>query len=140
MELRTNTSQQTKDLGIKTAEKLKPGDVVAFYGDLGSGKTTFIQGVLEGLGIEQRVTSPTFVLIKMYVTPKRQTVFHVDLYRLESNQDIKSLGLVDILQDDNAITLIEWAEKVEDMLPQQVKRIELKKGVGDERIIDADVW
>lgn len=138
MEIRSKSSRQTKELGKNTAKKLHPGDVIAFYGDLGSGKTTFIQGLIEGFSITQRVTSPTFVLLKMYISPKKVSIFHVDLYRLESNQDISSVGVTDLLTDKSAIVLIEWAEKMEALLPKDTKKITFTHVGEEERQINAD--
>lgn len=137
MEFISKTADQTKSLGKAMAKKLVPGDTVAFFGDLGSGKTTFIQGVLEGLGITERVTSPTFVFMKLYKVPE-QTVFHIDLYRLEHQDQSKALGIEELLQDHNSIKLIEWPERIEALLPENTKRISFTTANEKERIINAD--
>ncbi len=138
MEITTSSQKQTQDLGKKAAQKLQPGSVVALYGELGSGKTTFIQGLLEGLGITQRVTSPTFVFMKMYISPKKTTIFHLDLYRIENDHDIQTLGLPELLADKNAITLVEWPEKIAALLPKDTLSVRFNSGKNDERTIHAN--
>lgn len=121
----TGNWQQTKSVGKEFAKLLNPGDVIALFGELGSGKTTFIQGLAEGLGIETFVTSPSFVIINEYPCfkdGKKLSFFHVDLYRLENENDIENLGLVDLF-NENSIVAIEWAEKSQKFLPKQCKKI-----------------
>ena len=137
MEIKSASSEETKNLGKRFASNLHGGTTVALYGDLGSGKTTFIQGVMEGLGVENRVTSPTFVLLKMYITPKKHTLFHLDLYRLETPQDIASLDLPALFNDQHAITFIEWPEKIEKLLPIDALRLTFTTGSKNERIIQS---
>jgi tRNA threonylcarbamoyladenosine biosynthesis protein TsaE len=110
-----------------------PGTVVALSGDLGAGKTCFIQGLAAGLGIEGPVTSPTFVLIVEHVG--RLPLYHVDLYRTESLEEIRGLGLEELL-DGSGVTAIEWAEKAEPLLPSRTVRVRIR-GAGDEpRVIE----
>lgn len=123
MDTVSRSEQETRKQGITFAKQVKPGMVVALHGGLGSGKTTFIQGVLQGLGISQRVTSPTFVLLKMYLTPASISVFHLDLYRTEPGQDLRSLGLSDILGNDKGIVFIEWPGNISDTLPNNTVHI-----------------
>lgn len=99
------------------AGKLEPGNVVAFYGDLGSGKTTFIKGIALGLGLPsaRAVKSPTFVVMHIYRA--RIPVYHFDLYRLEDGQDLEAIGLDDFLNDPGAISCVEWAQKASARFP-----------------------
>ena len=138
MEQITHSSQETTQCGIAFAKTLKPGDLVALFGDLGSGKTTFLQGAMSGLGITQRVTSPTFIMAKMYIAPTKTPVFHIDLYRTESPDDLASIGLTDMINDPNAIIFVEWADKMKALLPQRAIRVTLTKTGENERIIHAD--
>jgi tRNA threonylcarbamoyladenosine biosynthesis protein TsaE len=109
--------------------------VVALSGDLGAGKTCFIQGLASGLGIAGPVTSPTFVLIAEYTG--RLPLYHVDLYRTESLGEIRALGLEEML-DGGGITAIEWAEKAEPLLPSRTVRVRIR-GAGDEpRTVEID--
>lgn len=118
----TNTFEETQKLGKDFAKSLRPGDVVCLYGDLGSGKTTFTQGLAEGLGIKQRIISPTFVIVRSYKLDV-MSFFHIDLYRVESEKDLEGLGIEEIINNKNNIVVIEWAEKLKDNLPQ--KRIDI---------------
>lgn len=112
----TNNEVETKELARKFATSLKPGDTVLFYGDLGAGKTTFIQGLAEYLGIKDRIISPTFILHRIHKTnhSKIRHINHIDLYRLEDKLEIGSLGLDELIEDKEGIVLIEWAERLKD--------------------------
>lgn len=123
----TKSTGETFKLGEKFAKKLKGGDVVCMYGELGSGKTTFVKGLVKGLGIDKTITSPTFILMRQHDvlnnSKRIQTLYHLDLYRLENVKDIKGIGFEEILNDKNGVVVIEWAEKAKDLLPD--KRIDL---------------
>ena len=121
-EVITNSFTETQELGEKMAVDLKGGFFIALFGDLGSGKTTFVQGLAKGLGIKRRIISPSFILVRRYKLPNLKFFYHVDLYRMESANDIKSLGLEEILNNSQNIVAIEWAEKLND-LPE--KRIDM---------------
>lgn len=126
MEIISKSARETQKLGQKIGHNLKPKDVVALYGELGSGKTTFIQGLARGLGIKRRIVSPTFIFIRSYpVTGHRSpiTFYHIDLYRVEKLEQTKGLGLEEIFADPQAIVAIEWAEKIKKILPK--KRIDV---------------
>lgn len=113
---------ETVALGRKIAARLKPGDVVAFYGELGAGKTTMIKGVCAGLGVKDSVKSPSFVIISEY--QGRLPVYHVDLYRIEGEAALHGLGLDAYLNGDG-VCLIEWAERAEALLPGETKRVRI---------------
>ncbi len=138
----TQSGEETQKFGEEFAVALTDR-VIALYGELGSGKTTFVQGMTKGLGIKQRIISPTFVIVRQYKispprspfghlgggeattsTPARCNAFyHVDLYRIESKNELKGLGLEEIISDPQNIVAIEWAEKIKDLLPK--KRIDI---------------
>jgi len=118
MEIVTTSAKETKDLGAKLARSLKGGDVLALYGDLGSGKTTFTQGLAQALGIKQRIVSPTFVIYKKY-----KILNHIDCYRLENSDDLTGIDLDEIMGDPTAITIIEWPERIESLLPKDAVKI-----------------
>ena len=125
----TNSAQQTFALGQKTASTIKSGLTLALIGDLGSGKTVFAQGVAAGLGITAQITSPTFVIMKIYPLPKHkylQQFCHIDAYRLKNERDLIALGAQEYLNDSQTIVLIEWAEKILDFLPNNKKLIEFE--------------
>jgi tRNA threonylcarbamoyladenosine biosynthesis protein TsaE len=113
---------QTQKIAEDLAKQLNPGDFLAFYGDLGSGKTTFIQGLAKGLGIKRRIISPTFIIVRSYEINKGN-FYHIDLYRTQTKEDLLGLGIDQIIEDDNSIVAVEWAEKMGNLLPD--KRIEL---------------
>lgn len=119
----TKSDKETRVLGRKLANKLKNGDFLALYGNLGSGKTTFIQGLAQGLGVKRRIISPTFIIIRQYNLEK-STFFHIDLYRTQKPDDILGLGIDQIIASKNSIIALEWAEKLGDFLPK--KRIDIK--------------
>ncbi|MBN2542038.1 tRNA (adenosine(37)-N6)-threonylcarbamoyltransferase complex ATPase subunit type 1 TsaE [bacterium] len=115
----TNSPEETIDLGIKLGTGLQGGDVVALYGKLGAGKTTFVKGICELLKTEPP-SSPSYVIINNYVG--RENVFHIDLYRINSDEELYDLGLEEYLYSDS-VCLVEWAEKAKSILPE--KRIEV---------------
>lgn len=119
----TNTSVDTQNLGSDFAKVLESGDVVALYGELGSGKTTFTQGLAKGLGIKNRIISPTFVIVRNYDLGIIN-FYHIDLYRMENIKDLEGLGIEEVINDKNNIVVIEWAEKLQNLLPK--KRIDIK--------------
>jgi len=106
-------------MGKRLGRLLQPGDVVALVGDLGTGKTQFIKGLAEGVGVGRAtyVSSPSFTLINEY--PGRIPFYHIDLFRLESEKDAEGLGLEEYVRG-NGITAIEWADKVSSLLPQEL--------------------
>lgn len=125
MEFHTKSSEETIALGKKIGEVLKPGDVLGFYGELGSGKTMMIKGIAMGLGVneENLVKSPSFIMINEY--KGRYPIYHIDLYRIKNSEELLSIGLDDYLYGDG-VCLIEWAEKAEGDLPESVIKIELE--------------
>ena len=122
MEVICNSVQETKNFANSLSKKFQKGQVIALNGDLGSGKTTFSQGIAKGLGIEQHVGSPTFKLVSEYVG-KFLKLYHVDCYRLNNAEEFLNLGGENLLLPDNGITLIEWANIIQDLLPEDVIEI-----------------
>lgn len=122
----THSAAETAMLGKTFAKSLLPGDVVALSGNLGAGKTQFIAGVCEGLGVKSNVSSPTFTLIHEYQTDS-VTVVHVDLYRLSSKSEVLTLGLEEYF-DGSHVCLIEWAEKILDLLPDRYHMVKIEHG------------
>ena len=118
----TKSAAETIELGRALASQLKPGDLIAFYGDLGAGKTTMIKGIAAGLGVVGVVKSPSFVIASEYAG--RLPVYHIDLYRLDQNSDFASIGLDAYIEGDGAC-LIEWAERAEKVLPASAIRIRM---------------
>ena len=124
----TKNSLETKALGIRFAKKLKSGDVVLLFGDLGSGKTTFAQGVAWGLGIKDRILSPTFILVRSHKVEgdRIKKMNHVDLYRTHKQTEIAGLGLNEIINEEKTITIIEWADRLLDFKLKKGYRIYFK--------------
>ncbi len=115
----TKNFRETQKAGEEFAKNLAVGEIVLLSGELGAGKTTFVQGLAGALGVKDRIISPTFVLVRKHRIrqPKTEikTIYHIDLYRLEGEFDIRSLGLDDIFADESGIFLIEWGEKHENL-------------------------
>ena len=105
------------DAGTQFATDLKPGDTLALFGDLGSGKTRFTKGLAKGLGITQEITSPTFALVQKYSTAQIGELVHVDLYRLKKSEEVDSLGLTEEIENPDSIVVIEWPNLIEHTLP-----------------------
>lgn len=122
------TPEATAAAGEALGRTLGPGDVVALYGELGAGKTCFTQGLVRGLGVAARATSPTFGLVNEY--QGRLPVHHVDAYRTTTLTELLELGVLDLLGGDG-VTIVEWADKAEPLLPARAIRVRIE-GVGDE--------
>lgn len=127
-ELVSESAEATEAAGEELGRALAPGAVVALTGELGTGKTCFIRGLVRGLGVTAPTSSPTFVLINEY--RGRVPVHHVDLYRVESLAEIMDLGIPELFGRD-AVTVVEWADKLGPLLPRDAIRVHLE-GLGDE--------
>lgn len=137
-EIVTKSVDETKEFArtFAVSKTRQKSLIIALNGDLGAGKTAFVQGFAEGLKITDKIISPTFVLIRQHNVPNTdQTLHHIDLYRLEENTDIKTLGVEDLLKNQNNIVLIEWADKIKDHLPNNTIHISIEKLEGDNRKI-----
>jgi len=121
--VRAGTAQDTRGVGEVLAGVLRVHDVVSLTGELGAGKTTLVQGIAAGLGAQEHVASPTFTLVREYVTG-RLPVAHVDVYRLERVQDVVDLAL-DELSGDDGVLIVEWGDAVEALLDEERLRVEL---------------
>jgi tRNA threonylcarbamoyladenosine biosynthesis protein TsaE len=126
--LTATTPEQTAAAGEALGRTLSAGDVVALYGELGAGKTCFVQGLVRGLEVGTQATSPTFVLVNEY--RGRLLVHHVDAYRTSSLTELIDLGLLDLFGGDG-VTLLEWADRAEPLLPGRAIRVRIE-GLGDE--------
>lgn len=131
--INTNSAEETMNLGERLGKILRPGDVLALFGDLGAGKTTFTKGIARGLGLADDIHSPTFTLIHEHIGPT--PLYHVDLYRLETEEEVDSLGIEEYIYSEG-ITIIEWADRMRLTLPPERLDIELKmKGDNDREMI-----
>jgi len=127
--MQSHSPEETRRLAVSLTPMLRPGDVVSLGGDLGAGKTTFVQGLAVGLGIPDRVTSPSFVLMKEYLGG-RYPLIHMDVYRLERMQEVVDLGYDEFL-DPSHIVVVEWGDMVEPLLPKDHLSIEMRYGEGE---------
>ena len=114
----TKSPEQTELLGKKLAAFLRPGDVIAYYGDLGAGKTAFTRGLAAGLGIREAVTSPTYTIVNEYLSG-RMPLLHFDMYRLSSSEDLFDIGWEDYLAR-GGVCAVEWSENVADALTDAI--------------------
>lgn len=132
--LRTRGPDETRSLASTVAGVLRPGDVVSLSGDLGAGKTCFVQGAAARLGVDRRVTSPTFNIVRSYPATLNGRVIdlvHVDVYRLDRLQDVVELGEEAVLGPDQ-VTFVEWGDAVRALLPSERLEIELHHGADDD--------
>ncbi|MDO8669646.1 MAG: tRNA (adenosine(37)-N6)-threonylcarbamoyltransferase complex ATPase subunit type 1 TsaE [Candidatus Buchananbacteria bacterium] len=134
----SKSEQETYKLAQDFARNLSGGETICLIGDLGSGKTAFTKGLAQGLGVEKIITSPTFVLMKIYsanfgVISK---LAHIDAYRLSGGADLEAIGLGDYINDPSCVTVIEWADRVKDIWPKNCLEINFKTLSGDEREIE----
>lgn len=128
MDFVSENAEDTKEFARSLSSKIKPNDVLALYGELGAGKTTFVRYLTEALGISSRVQSPTFVIVRKYVGGNGaiKTINHMDLYRLTDINEIKDLGIEDLISEPNSITIIEWPELIADELPKNTINIKFE--------------
>jgi len=121
---KTTSEEETYELGKRLSQELKPGDTISLEGDLGTGKTALTKGIAAGLGIEVPITSPTFTLVNTYVG--RTTLNHFDVYRIDDSEELLAIGWDDYFTGDE-INLVEWGDKVGDILPPGTMRIRLER-------------
>ncbi|MFZ3054967.1 MAG: tRNA (adenosine(37)-N6)-threonylcarbamoyltransferase complex ATPase subunit type 1 TsaE [Minisyncoccales bacterium] len=140
MEYFVEKTEETKEVGKDLAISLKPQKgalVFGLKGDLGAGKTTFLQGFAKGLGIKQKITSPTFVIMNRFPIKKGKFVnfYHLDCYRIENVKEMKDLGFEEIINNEKNIVCIEWPEKIKKDLPKNINMIKFDILEGDKRKI-----
>ncbi|MFC1511285.1 tRNA (adenosine(37)-N6)-threonylcarbamoyltransferase complex ATPase subunit type 1 TsaE [Candidatus Margulisiibacteriota bacterium] len=128
----SRSAKETVALGQKIGRKLEANEVIALIGPLGAGKTTLVQGIAEGLGVKDYVTSPTFIIINEY--QGRLPFFHVDLYRLNNVSEIEDLGIEEYF-NRGGVCVIEWAEKLQTLKPDNMETIEITIKTENEREI-----
>ena len=128
MQITTHSADETQALGKKLAESLRPGDVIAYFGDLGAGKTAFTRGIAEGLGVSEQVTSPTYTIVNEYLSG-RLPLFHFDMYRLGSSDELFDIGWEDYLAR-GGVCAVEWSENVADAIPPDAVRVAIERAPG----------
>jgi tRNA threonylcarbamoyladenosine biosynthesis protein TsaE len=133
IQARTKSVDDTRALATELASLARPGDLILLSGGLGAGKTAFAQGFARGLGVQEQVTSPAFVLVRPY--EGRIPMVHLDVYRLDHLQELVDLGIAELL-DEDAVTLIEWGDVVTPALPSDFLEVRLGEGDSeDERVV-----
>ena len=135
IQYKSNSCLDTEALGVKIANAFKPGDIIALYGDLGSGKTTFTRGLVRGISPSKnlKVKSPSFAIVNQYDGDFK--IYHIDCYRLENIEDFEDIGIDEFLFSD-AITIIEWPERIEELLPKDIIKIRIETISENERKIE----
>jgi tRNA threonylcarbamoyladenosine biosynthesis protein TsaE len=127
----TKSPEETVKFGSDLSAKLNDKDIIALYGDLGSGKTQIVKGICLGLGVKDTVNSPTFIIVNEYSSDKFKNIFHFDLYRMKTEDEIINIGFDDYM-NSRGIILIEWPEHIERILPHGTIKIHLAHSVEDE--------
>jgi tRNA threonylcarbamoyladenosine biosynthesis protein TsaE len=130
---RSSSPQETRSLAAAIAPALAPGDVITLSGDLGAGKTCFVQGAAAALGVTERVTSPTFILVREH--EGRFPILHLDVYRLSNLQELTDLGYEEFL-DPSSVIFIEWGDAIGPLLPDEFLEIQIRGDDEDPRAID----
>lgn len=125
MEIISHSAEETFSIGKKIGENAAPGLVIAFYGDLGAGKTVMTKGIARGLGIQGMITSPTFTILQT-AEDGRLPLHHLDVYRIDDPDEMEEIGLDDCLYG-GGVTVIEWAERIEELLPANTARITIER-------------
>lgn len=133
----SHSVEETEKVANDLAEKLESGEVICLYGELGAGKTAFVKGLAKKIGVKDRVISPTFNIIREHDVNFKsiKKMYHIDIYRLEDLSEIKNIGIEEIFSESNMVVLIEWADKMKDLLPN--KRIDVNLevlGLNERRI------
>lgn len=138
LQFTSSSVEETEKIARRLAETLRGGEIIAYTGGMGAGKTAFTRGLLSGLGAENVVSSPTFAIVNEYEA--RLTVEHFDMYRIESWDDLYSTGFFDYLNTDRVL-VIEWSENIENALPEDVISINIAPGsTENQRIITIQGW
>lgn len=116
-EYTSNNTSDTEEVAQEVAQNLKGGELIALVGNLGAGKTVFVKALAQAFGIKENITSPTFVLMKVYDADfgNIKKLIHVDCYRLDQSEDLHDIGLSDYLGQDNNIVVVEWADKINEL-------------------------
>lgn len=126
LDIYSHSPQQTARLGARLGQLLQAGDVVCLLGDMGAGKTVFSSGIGQGWGAKNKLTSPTYNLVHQHTREEDDTkLYHLDCYRLRDSRDVDSIGFDDMV-DEDGILIIEWAERIQDVLPEKRLWIEIR--------------
>lgn len=138
MEYKSASEKDTHALGVDFAKRMDKGCVLGLVGDLGAGKTVFVQGLAEGLGVKQHLTSPTFVIMKVYDVlgnAKIKKLVHIDAYRITSADDLVAIGADEYFKQEDTVVIVEWAEEIKKILPPKTRFITINIAKGNNRLI-----
>lgn len=130
----TRTPEETIALAKRIGAKLRAGDCIAYYGDLGAGKTTFTRGLAQGMGLPDEVSSPTFAIVNEYHGKGSISLYHFDMYRIQSSDALETTGFYDYPMEESVFA-VEWSENIEDAFPENVIRIQIDRIDDDTRKI-----
>ncbi len=137
----TISEKQTFNLAKQIAKEFKSKKIIGLIGELGTGKTIFVKGLAAGLGIKKNITSPTFVLMRVYKIANRKSQIanfvHIDAYRIKSAKDLLAIGVEEYFKRPDTITVIEWADKIKEILPKETRYVKIKYQGGNKRIINS---
>ncbi|MCK5759974.1 MAG: tRNA (adenosine(37)-N6)-threonylcarbamoyltransferase complex ATPase subunit type 1 TsaE [Candidatus Delongbacteria bacterium] len=125
----TTSEEETEIFAEELSSKVKGGDIICYFGEVGAGKTVFTRGLCKGLGVTGYVNSPSYIILNLYNSPKYK-IYHYDLYRISDVEELTEIGFYDFAGKDDSVTIIEWSEKLADELPK--KRIDIIIEVIDE--------
>lgn len=130
----THTPEETIALAKRMGALLRAGDCIAYYGDLGAGKTTFTRGLAQGMGLPDEVSSPTFAIVNEYHGQGALSLYHFDMYRIQSSDELETTGFYDYPMEESVFA-VEWSENIEDAFPKDVIRIQIDRVDDDTRKI-----
>lgn len=130
----THSPEETIALAEKIGGCLRAGDCIAYYGDLGAGKTTFTRGIAKGMGLPDEVSSPTFAIVNEYHGKGRLSLYHFDMYRIMGSDELETTGFYDYPMEESVFA-VEWSENIEDAFPDNAIRIEIERIDDDSRKI-----
>ena len=134
----TSSEKETLNFAKQYARELRGGEIIGLIGELGAGKTVFTKGLASGLGIKQTITSPTFVLMKIYSVKdkKIKQLVHVDAYRINKPKELAAIGIEEYFNNNDTVMVIEWADKIKKILPKETRCITIKNQGETNRIIN----
>ena len=128
----SNSLEDTNAFAKVLSKKIKKGDTILFFADMGAGKTTLTKSLLKELGVQSNVTSPTFTIVNEYVAGNTK-INHFDFYRIEDESEAEEIGLREMIEDKNSVNIIEWPQNISSILPRNYIKITIKKGEGNKR-------
>ena len=135
---KTYSESDTEEAAFRIASQIPSGSVIALHGNLGAGKTVFARGFARGLGISQAVSSPTFTLVQEYPLENGNWLYHLDMYRIDDYRSALAFGVDEYFDDKDALVLVEWAERVAEILPDNLFIVNIRRLDGDTREITVE--